>query len=100
MTLSDSEYRTMLDDIAADVGGVGRGKVRRMRDELPPAECIDALEAAYYDEDTEALERIRGVGRGYALKLGRWYGQREGLSGGDAESTPLTVQRLDDTLDQ
>ena len=80
----------MLSEIQNEVGGIGNRACEKIEQEFESLEDFrEALEKAYWNLETNRLKQVPFIGNGYARKLARWYGQREGYDGGDAEPTPI-----------
>lgn len=97
-----SRYDELLDFLQAEYGGIGPARIEAIREEFPEGEeFIAACRAAYDDRETEALERIHGIGRGYALhKLGLGAAEFFGWEGGDAEPVEIDAMTRDELMEK
>lgn len=96
------DYDEMIADLVENFGGVGEGRAEAIQEEFPDGEAyIEACWKAYQHRDTDALEAIEGIGRGYALgKLAHHASNYFGWSGGDAEPKQLNAMSGDEFLER
>lgn len=96
----------MTEDLAAlcerlsdDLGGFGPARADAIAQTFEDRSAfLDAAREAYDDRRTSELERVPGVGTGYALKLARWIADEEDWEGGDAEPQVIEFRTGGDVL--
>lgn len=97
----NSEYQNILTDLKSELGGFGEKTIQGIEATFDSAdELRDAARKAYENRDTSELEQVDQLGSGYALKLARWFADREGWSGGDAEPQEVEVMSGDEFVEK